>query len=61
MAVVLLAALILAGTVIYTVSVMRAVQMQILTGELTAVTQTDPLLSLPPSAICRRLLSSIVG
>ena len=41
MAVVMLAALLLAGTVIYTVSVMRAVQMQILTGELPPVTRTD--------------------
>ena len=41
MAVVLIAAGILAGTVIYTVSVMRTVQMRILTGELSAITQTD--------------------
>lgn len=41
MAVVLIAAGILAGTVIYTVSVMRTAQMRILTGELSAITQTD--------------------
>jgi len=41
MVVVMLAAGILAGTVLYSVSVMRQVQLDILTGELAVVEQTD--------------------
>ena len=41
MAVVMIAAGILAGMVIYTVSVMRAAQLRILSGDLTVITQSD--------------------
>ena len=41
MAVVMVAAGILAGMVIYTVSVMRAAQLRILSGDLTVITQSD--------------------
>jgi len=41
MVVVMLAAGILAGTVLYSVSVMRQVQLDILTGELAVADQTD--------------------
>jgi len=41
MVVVLMAAFILAGTVIYTVSVLRTAQIRILTGEMAVVEQTD--------------------
>ena len=41
MAVVMVAAAILAGTVLYTVFVLRTVQMRILTGELAAITQIE--------------------
>ena len=40
MAVVMISMLLLAGMVVYTVSVMRTVQMQILTGEHPGVMQT---------------------
>ena len=41
MAVVLVAAAILAGTVLYTIAVLRSMQMRILTGELSAVTHVN--------------------
>ena len=42
MAVVMVAAAILAGTVLYTIFVLRTVQMRILTGEMAVTTQIEP-------------------
>ena len=42
MAVVMVAAAILAGTVLYTIFVLRTVQMRILTGEMAVITQIEP-------------------